>query len=89
MSFLDDILGVQRGSVRLALRGLHSLLFIPESDEHQILVYHASLQDFLCNPERAGCFFLDIPQHHEELFSRCVRVVRDSLVNPDKYSPAL
>jgi hypothetical protein len=89
VSFVDDILGVERGSVRLALRGLQSLLLIPASDEDQISVYHASLQDFLCNPERAGRFFLDIPQHHEELFSRCIRVVRDTLVNPDEYPPAL
>ncbi|KAJ7879495.1 hypothetical protein B0H14DRAFT_1603619 [Mycena olivaceomarginata] len=61
--FLDRILGLQSGSVRFALRGLHSILFIPDPDDHRIRVHHASLHDFLSNPERAGRFYLSQDAH--------------------------
>jgi hypothetical protein len=86
VSFLDDILGLPCGTTRLALRGLHSLFLIPESDTLSISVHHASLQDFLCNPERASCFFLDVPRHQAELFRRCIKIVQDGLENPEESS---
>ncbi|KAJ6523491.1 hypothetical protein DFH09DRAFT_198056 [Mycena vulgaris] len=88
VSFLDDFLDLPRGSVKLALRGLHSLLVIPDSDERRIRVHHASLQDFLFNPKRAGTFFLNINQHHEDLARRCFSIVQYSVENPEHYSSA-
>ncbi|KAJ7120077.1 hypothetical protein C8R44DRAFT_671954 [Mycena epipterygia] len=89
VSFLDDILGLARGTVRFSLRGLHSVLFIPDSDEHRIRVHHASLHDFLTNPQRAGIFFLDIDNHHEELTWVCLTIVQDSVECPQRYPPAI
>ncbi|KAJ7330479.1 hypothetical protein DFH08DRAFT_708789 [Mycena albidolilacea] len=34
VGFLDEIFGLQHGSVRFALRGLHSILFIPDADNN-------------------------------------------------------
>ncbi|KAJ7836863.1 hypothetical protein B0H13DRAFT_2368517 [Mycena leptocephala] len=67
LSFLDDIVGLVRGSARFALRGVHSVLFIPDSDDQQIRVHHASLYDFLSSPTRARGFFLDMNHHHKAL----------------------
>ncbi|KAJ7883119.1 hypothetical protein B0H13DRAFT_1457221, partial [Mycena leptocephala] len=75
LSFLDDILGLARGIARFTLRGFHSVLFIPDSDEEQILVYHASPHDFLFNRTWAGVFFLDRERNHRELAWRCLSIL--------------
>jgi hypothetical protein len=87
VSFLDDILGLTNGTVRFALRGLHSLLFIPDSDQHRIWLHHASLHDFLFNPGRAGNFFLNMNYHHEELSARCFSLVLFQLQHPKQDPP--
>ncbi|KAJ7122230.1 hypothetical protein C8R44DRAFT_528569, partial [Mycena epipterygia] len=76
VSFLDAVLDLAQGTVRSAFRGLHSILFIPDSDDRRIRVHHASLHDFLFNPERAGVFFLDIDYHHKELARICFTIVQ-------------
>ncbi|KAJ6528715.1 hypothetical protein DFH09DRAFT_1045422 [Mycena vulgaris] len=88
-SFLDDILGLARGSVKRARRGLHSLLLIRDSDDHRIRVHYASLQDFPWNSQRAGIFFLDMGQHHHDMAQRCFAIVQHTLESPGYYSSAL
>ncbi|KAJ7244924.1 hypothetical protein C8J57DRAFT_1363381 [Mycena rebaudengoi] len=78
IAFLDEILGLPRGSVRFALRGVHSLLFIPDSDHGQIWLHHRSLYDFLLNPERARKFYISTEAHNKELM--------DCFLNPQHYS---
>ncbi|KAJ7479604.1 hypothetical protein FB451DRAFT_1239394 [Mycena latifolia] len=73
--FFEAILDLSPGTVRLALRGLHSLLLIPSSDDDGILVHHQSLVDFLLDARRAGRFYLDAAVHHASLASRCLSVV--------------
>ncbi|KAF7372914.1 NACHT domain-containing protein [Mycena sanguinolenta] len=53
---IDQLFGLAEGETRLILRGLHSVLDIPQDDEHQILSHHASFLDFLKNPDRSGDF---------------------------------
>ncbi|KAJ7726423.1 hypothetical protein B0H14DRAFT_3519097 [Mycena olivaceomarginata] len=89
MSFLDAFLGLVHGSVRLALRGLHSLLFIPNSDDRRIRLYHTSIQDFLFNPTRAGIFFVNIHKHHEDSAWRCFSIIQDSVEDPGRNSHAV
>ncbi|KAJ7658155.1 hypothetical protein DFH06DRAFT_1196200 [Mycena polygramma] len=79
VEFLDNILGLERGTVRFALRGLHSILFIPDSDGGRIRVHHATFHDFLSNPARAGQFYLAPEAHHTELLERCLSVIVDSI----------
>ncbi|KAJ7464857.1 hypothetical protein B0H11DRAFT_68244 [Mycena galericulata] len=87
VSFFDEILGLPRGSVRLALRGVHSVLSIPDSDEQHVRLYHASIADFLFNPNRSGIYFLDMDHHHKELARRCYLIVIASLDAWQLYSP--
>ncbi|KAJ7721426.1 hypothetical protein DFH07DRAFT_784112 [Mycena maculata] len=81
-SFLDNMLGLERGSVRFALRGLHSILVIPDSDTDRIRVHHASLHDFFSHSERAGIFYLASDLHHMELGKRCLSIVLHSVKEP-------
>jgi hypothetical protein len=87
--FLEEILGLQRGSARFALRGLHSILFIPDVDDHRVRVHHASLHDFLSNPARAGRFYLSNEVRHLDLARRCLAIVMDSVHHPEGYTLAL
>ncbi|KAJ7716757.1 hypothetical protein B0H16DRAFT_1740976 [Mycena metata] len=86
-AFLDDILGLYTGSVRSALRGLHSLLFIPDSDQHRIRLHHASLYDFFFNPLRAGIYFLDKQKHDNELAAKCYSLILSEFENPQQNYP--
>ncbi|KAF7331138.1 WD40 repeat-like protein [Mycena sanguinolenta] len=57
---IDQVFGFARGETRLILRDLHSVLKIPQDDEHKILSHHASFLDFLKNPDRSGNFCVGI-----------------------------
>ncbi|KAJ6622723.1 hypothetical protein B0H10DRAFT_2012543, partial [Mycena sp. CBHHK59/15] len=89
VSFLDGILWLLPGSVRRAFRGLHSLLFIPDSDHHRIRLHHKSLNDFLLDPKRSGDFFLSESKHHADLAKQCFSIVEDSIENPYGYLPIM
>ncbi|KAJ7244920.1 hypothetical protein C8J57DRAFT_1363370 [Mycena rebaudengoi] len=86
IAFLDEILGLPRGSVRFALRGVHSLLFIPDSDYQPIRLHHQSLSDFLLNPYRAGKYYISTEAHNKELMVRCLSIIQDCFLNPQQYS---
>ncbi|KAJ7266523.1 hypothetical protein C8J57DRAFT_1015380, partial [Mycena rebaudengoi] len=56
------------GDVRLILRGLHSILRIPEprndnGPQEPISVHHASFRDFLNDQSRSGEFYVGGLQH--------------------------
>ncbi|KAF7328445.1 putative nwd2 protein [Mycena sanguinolenta] len=53
---IDQLFGFAQGETRLILRGLHSVLNIPQDEEHEILSHHASFLDFLKHPDRSGIF---------------------------------
>ncbi|KAJ7906986.1 hypothetical protein B0H13DRAFT_1618912 [Mycena leptocephala] len=89
VGFLERILNLQRGTVRFALRGVHSILFIPDADDDQIRVHHASLYDFLSNPARAGQFYLSNEVRHMDLARRCLSIVIDSVHHPERYTHTL
>ncbi|KAF7378248.1 putative nwd2 protein [Mycena sanguinolenta] len=57
---LDQLLGLNNGDARLLLRGLHSVLEIPEKDNSSLPIspHHASFFDFLNNPRRSGTFYV-------------------------------
>ncbi|KAJ7074684.1 hypothetical protein C8F01DRAFT_1044016, partial [Mycena amicta] len=79
ISFLDGILGLPVGTTRRALRGLHSLFYIPSTDEMKMTPYHASLYDFLCSRRRSREFFLDSKHHHKHLLERCLSIILGDL----------
>jgi hypothetical protein len=66
--YIDQFLELEAGEVRLALRGLRSVLGAKKrggseckdwSYESEIVVHHASFYDFLQDPARAGIFYVD------------------------------
>jgi len=73
---LEQFLQLQSGGVRLALRGCQSILVIPNEDyDETIKPYHASLQDFLTDHNRAGNHFLDAMNHHISILVDCLNCI--------------
>ncbi|KAJ7134170.1 hypothetical protein C8R46DRAFT_923378 [Mycena filopes] len=87
--FLDEILGLRPGSARSALRGLHSLLLIPNSDRRHIRLHHASIRDFLLSRHRAGIYFLDIQKHRDNLVLKYLSGIRAYFDSPEGHHPPL
>jgi len=73
---LEQFLQLQSGGVQLALRGCQSILVIPNvDDDGTIHPYHASLQDFLTDRDRAGNHFLDAMNHHISILVDCLNFI--------------
>ena len=64
-----------------ALRSLHSLLLIPESETDPIRIFHKSFPDFLTNSERCkdNRFFVDPPVHHIDILFSCLHLMKVGL----------
>ena len=64
-----------------ALRSLHSLLLIPESEADPIRIFHKSFPDFLTDAERCKDrrFFVDPPIHHVDILFSCLRLMEEKL----------
>ncbi|KAJ7248317.1 hypothetical protein C8J57DRAFT_1014236, partial [Mycena rebaudengoi] len=59
---IEQLLELKPGDVQLILRGLHSILSIPEPEDdndrwQRISVHHASFRDFLNDQSRSGEFY--------------------------------
>ncbi|KAJ6465455.1 hypothetical protein C8R45DRAFT_910815, partial [Mycena sanguinolenta] len=52
---IDQLFGLAEGETQLLVRGLHSVLDVPQ-DIHAISSHHASFVDFLKNPDRSADF---------------------------------
>ncbi|KAJ7220802.1 hypothetical protein GGX14DRAFT_493110 [Mycena pura] len=87
--FLDALLDLPGGTARLALRGLHSVLHIPSSDDMGIRTHHASLYDYLTSETRAGEFYLDMGRQDFEVVLCCLRIVQESHLDPYRYADSI
>ncbi|KAF7378263.1 NACHT domain-containing protein [Mycena sanguinolenta] len=69
LEILDRLLKQDDGDARLLLRGLHSVLWIPEADDHLHVIdsYHASFFEFLNNPQRSHNFYIGSVHHRINL----------------------
>jgi hypothetical protein len=66
-------------SIRSALEGATSILFIPDNDnEGYIRPFHASLQDFLFDHGRSEKHFINPVIHHAKLFRVIVHLITDA-----------
>ena len=67
--------------ISIALRLLHSLLHIPDSEDGPIRVFHKSLPDFLTDPTRCkdDRFFVDPAVHHMEILFSCLDLMKKCL----------
>jgi hypothetical protein len=72
---IERLLELQPGDVRLTLRGLPSLLDIP-SESGVISVHHASLLDFLQDPQRSSIFHIDL-EHRMNVACAILKALSD------------
>ncbi|KAF7355803.1 NACHT domain-containing protein [Mycena venus] len=64
---VDELCGLAPGDTRLLLRGLHSVLGVPEGSDDTISIHHASFRDFLRNERRSQQFYVDSLDHRMNL----------------------
>ena len=72
---LGQLLRLDVGGIRLALRRLQSVLVIPQDDDRPILVFHPSFHDFLTARSRAGHFYVDVSTHHTNIARLCLKII--------------
>ncbi|KAF8984542.1 hypothetical protein BDQ17DRAFT_1499330 [Cyathus striatus] len=68
-------LGMSKSHLLLHLADLHSLVFVPKSDEEDIHFFHASFSDFLKDSDRSKCFHISEKDANIVLGSRCVDII--------------
>ncbi|KAJ7906845.1 hypothetical protein B0H13DRAFT_1619113 [Mycena leptocephala] len=71
VTFIEQLLELDPGDVRLVLRGLQSVINLLEDDE--ISTHHASFPDFLRDPTRAGIFYVGGCQHQTDLSRHIIK----------------
>jgi hypothetical protein len=79
---IASILGIERvKDVKTCLRGLHSVLVIPEDLSKPILFHHKSFPDFLTSQTRCTFerFYIDQDQHHFSAAACCFVVMDKKL----------
>jgi hypothetical protein len=86
-SGVEELLELNPGDVQLTLRSLHSVLVIqkPVSDPRidlRIRVHHASFEDFLNDPKRAGEFYVGGLQHRVDVSRHVFRALSHMCTNP-------
>jgi hypothetical protein len=72
---LGNFLRLDQHGFYKAVRGVHSVMGIPEPDdaaESQLTFYHASFQDFLLDPNRAGKFAISAQEALEAIVHLCI-----------------
>jgi hypothetical protein len=65
---IEQLLELEPGDVPLVMRGLHSVVELPEDNNRDsISFHHASFRDYLQDPARAGIFYIGGCQHQIDL----------------------
>jgi hypothetical protein len=72
---IGQLLELQTGDLRLILRGLHSVIHVPERDWGQVSAHHASFLDFLDDPLRSGPFYIGSPQCRTDLAFQLLKMM--------------
>ena len=67
--------------ISIALRPLHSLLLVPDSEVDPIRTFHKSFPDFLTDPGRCKDerFFVEPPLHHVDILFSCLNLMKERL----------
>jgi hypothetical protein len=78
---LTNLLQIPPETVNLRVRHLHSVLNIPQSQDHPIRLLHPSFRDFLVNEDRCSDpnFWVDEKQAHRTLAESCIQLMSASL----------
>ncbi|TEB33750.1 hypothetical protein FA13DRAFT_1812362 [Coprinellus micaceus] len=75
LALLDSMFGRFDGETCLGLRGVHSVVDVDNFATTKRTVFHASFQDFITSPSRAGEFFIDAPLVHGRFLSKCLDIL--------------
>jgi hypothetical protein len=79
IGYVEQLLELEQGDLRLALRGLHSVIFGLEGDSSddwsEIYFHHASFRDFLQDSGRAGIFYVGGCSHRTDLSHRILKAL--------------
>ena len=79
-SDLELLLGLGQGEVRDALRYLHSVLLVPDTDNDTIRIIHPSFSDFLATPCGDERICIDVTAQHSHLAFVCIRPMDDKIL---------
>jgi hypothetical protein len=82
VTFIKQLLELEPGDVPLVLRGLHSVIELPEDNNMGISFHHASFPDFLQDPARAGIFYVGGCQHQTDLSRHILKAFSYKYDNP-------
>ncbi|KAJ3834037.1 hypothetical protein F5878DRAFT_545508, partial [Lentinula raphanica] len=75
---IEQLLGLEPGTVSAALWGMHSVLKAsPNEVQGKIVFAHKSFTDFLLDRDRSGKFFIDRQSHHNFMACRCLKLMLD------------
>ncbi|KAJ7798155.1 hypothetical protein B0H13DRAFT_1674146, partial [Mycena leptocephala] len=80
---IEQLLELEPGDVQLVLRGLHSIIRLPE-DEDGIFIHHASFRDFLQDLTRAGIFYISSCQHQTDLSRHILKAFSYKYADPSQ-----
>jgi hypothetical protein len=83
--FIETLLCLREGDVRLTLRRLHSLLNVPDSPDSRIFPYHASLGDFIFNPDCSGKYHISQHACHLDMARSCLYFAKHHLDESAKH----
>ena len=72
---LATLLRLDPARILHALRGLQSILIIPEDDDNHIRPIHTSLRDFLTSRERSNDLFIHPKERHFDIAIDCLRII--------------
>ncbi|KAJ7821575.1 hypothetical protein B0H13DRAFT_1660199, partial [Mycena leptocephala] len=64
---IEELLGLETGDVHLIMRGLHSVINVPEEHNVALTVHHASFTDFLNHLSRSGPFYVGGSQYRKNV----------------------
>jgi hypothetical protein len=74
---LGQLLSVPKAKIDQILKGLHSVLSVPEDDTSPVQLLHLSFRDFLLDQQRCqdDQFWIDEKKAHSTLFEGCLMVM--------------
>ena len=72
---LSRLLRLEIGNIRLHLRRLCAILFIPDDPHQFVVTFRQPLCDFLTDSQRSGIYFIDSGLHHLEIAGQCFRLM--------------
>ena len=84
---IENLLFYEQGELHFILSDLHSVVDVPHIAYYSIplRVSHASLQDFLMDPNRSGAFYLDEGITRAQLTQCFIRHIRNFTTKMREY----